>query len=224
LQEIEDVVDATGKLIERLAAGAMPVKRLKPPALRAALWLVAVMAVAVIAVLFFADMETFRRRIADPALMLELAATFVTGAAAVLAAFHLSLPDRSRAWALLPLPALALWIGSSGYACFRNWIVAGPTGWVLGESSHCFLFILAAGVPLSASLLILLNRARPLAPLGVAAMGALGAAALAAAALQFFHPFDVTFMDLGVHLGTVGLVMAGVSAFELLIPRRAAAL
>jgi hypothetical protein len=65
-------------------------------------------------------MEVFRRRIVDPALTLELAATAMTGAAAVLAAFNLSLPDRSNAWALLPLPTLLLWIGSSGYACFRN--------------------------------------------------------------------------------------------------------
>jgi hypothetical protein len=215
--------DETGRLIERLAAGAMPIRRLKPPLIRAALWLLAVIAVAAIAVLFFADMDVFRRRIADPALTLELAATVVTGAAAVLAAFYLSLPDHSRAWAFLPLPALALWIGSSGYACFRNWIVAGPTGWVLGESAHCFMFILAVSAPLSVSLLVLLNRAKPLSPLPMAAMGALGVSALAAAALQFFHPFDVTFLDLGVHLGTVGLVVVGVSALELALPLRAAA-
>ena len=101
------MADTTGKLIERLVAEAKPVKRLKPPAIRAALRLVGVMAAAAIAVLFFSDLEAFRRRIADPALMLELAATFATGAAAVLAAFNLSLPDRSRAWALLPLPANA---------------------------------------------------------------------------------------------------------------------
>jgi hypothetical protein len=181
------------------------------------------MAVAAIAVVSFSDLEMFRRRIADPALILELAATFATGAAAVLAAFNLSLPDRSRTWALLPLPSLALWVGSSGYACWRNWIVAGPTGWALGESAHCFLFIIAASVPLSVSLLVLLNRARPLSPLAVAATGALGVSALAAAALQFFHPFDVTFLDLGVHLGTVALVVAIVSGFELLLPHRAAA-
>jgi hypothetical protein len=54
----------------------------------------------------------------------------------------------------------------------------------------------------------------PLEPVRVAAMGALGVAALAAAALQFFHPFDVTFLDLGVHLGTIGLVVLGTSAIE----------
>jgi hypothetical protein len=46
-----------------------------------------------------------------------------------------------------------------------------------------------------------------------------GVAALAAGALQFFHPFDVTFIDLGVHLGTIALIVAGVSAAEHLAAR-----
>ena len=206
----------TEKLIEVLAAAAVPVKPLRPPAVRAGLWLLAMFAIAAIAVAFFADLNVFRGRIADPALMIELAATVVTGAAAVLAAFMLSLPDRSIAWALLPLPSLAVWIASSGYACYRNWLVATPTGWVLGESANCFFFILAVSAPLSVSLLILLNRAMPLAPARTAAMGALGVAALAAAVLQFFHPFDVSFLDLGVHLGTIALVVLVVTAGEYL--------
>ena len=210
----------TAKLIEQLAANAMPVRRLRPPLVRAAVWLVAVAALAAIAVALFADMEVFRRRIDDPALMLELAATVLTGAAAILAAFNLSLPDRSNAWALLPMPMLLLWVGSSGYACFRNWIVTGPTGWALGESANCFIFILAVSVPLSIGLLVFLNRARPLNPFRTAAIGALGVAALAAAALQFFHPFDVTFLDLGVHLGTVALVVLAVCLAEIALPRR----
>jgi hypothetical protein len=83
------------------------------------------------------------------------------------------------------------------------------------------MFILSISVPLSVGLLVFLNRARPLSPLKTAAMGALGVAALAAAALQFFHPFDVTFLDLGVHLGTIVLVVLGVSAAEMLLPRPA---
>jgi hypothetical protein len=69
---------------------------------------------------------------------------------------------------------------------------------------------------LALSLIVLLRRAAPLAPVRVAAMGALGVAALAAAALQFFHPFEVIFMDLGVHLGAVALVVLGAAAVEYL--------
>ena len=44
-------------------------------------------------------------------------ASLLTGATAVVAAAHLALPDRSRRWALLPLPFLALWLTASGVGC-----------------------------------------------------------------------------------------------------------
>jgi hypothetical protein len=175
---------------------------------RAALWLLAVAALGALAIVLFSDLYVFAHRANDPKLDLELAGTLLTGIAAVVAAFHLSLPDRSPLWALLPLPPLALWITSSGYSCYGHWVAFGPDGWKIGESAQCFRFILAIGVPLGISLLVLLRRTRPLAPARVAAVGGLGVAALAAFLLQFFHPFDVTFMDLSVHLVAVGIVTA----------------
>jgi hypothetical protein len=204
----------TSTLIERLVADARPVKRLRPPTLRACLWLLAAGSIAGVAILFLANLPVFAERLSEPALAVEWIATLMTGAAAVLAAFQLSLPDRSSAWTLLPLPSLAVWIGSSGYSCYRHWITVGPAGWELSPSVDCLLFILALSPPLALGLLVVLRRARPLEPVRVAAMGALGVAALAAAALQFFHPFDVTIIDLGVHLTAVALVIALVSAAE----------
>lgn len=204
----------TSTLISRLVADANPVKRLRSPAMRAGLWLLAAGGLGGLAILLFANLPLFADRIREPALAVEWIATLITGAAAVLAAFQLSLPDRSPAWALLPLPSLAVWIASSGYSCYRHWITIGPTGWELGQSVDCLLFILAVSPPLALALLLALRRARPLAPVGVAAMGAVGVAALAAGALQFFHPFDVTFIDLGIHLGAIALVVAAVSAAE----------
>jgi hypothetical protein len=148
------------------------------------------------------------RRAADPKLAVELAATLLTGILAVLAAFQLSLPDRSPAWALLPLPTFVLWLGSSGYSCWRHWIAYGPDGWIVGESASCFAWIVSVGLALGVGLMLALRRARPLSPVLPAAVGGLGVAALAAFLLQFFHPFDVTFMDLGLHLAAVAIVVA----------------
>ena len=200
--------EATERLIERLAAEAEPVRRLRPPGLRAGLWLLAVAAVAAIAIAAFADLHVFAQRARDPKLVADMIATVVTGIAAVLAAFELSLPDRRAAWALLPLPPLAAWIATSGYNCYRHWITFGPDGWELGESTHCFRFILSVSVPLGLTLWLLLRRANPLAPGRVAAVGGLGIAALAATLLQFFHPFDVTLMDLSVHAVAIAIVIA----------------
>jgi hypothetical protein len=202
------VSEAAERLIKRLAADATPVRRLRPPALRAALWLLAVAAVAGMAIAAFSDLGVFAERAQDRKLVLEMIATLLTGIAAVLAAFELSLPDRTPAWALLPLPPLALWIATSGYSCYRHWISFGPYGWELGESTHCFRFILSVSIPLGVSLMLLLRRANPLAPVRVAAVGGLGVAAVAACLLQFFHPFDVTFLDLSVHAVAIAIVIA----------------
>lgn len=200
--------ETTEQLIERLAADAEPVRRLPAPALLAALWLLAVVTLAAIAILGFSDLDVFARRAIDPQLVVDMTVTLITGVAAVVAAFELSLPDRSSAWALLPLPPLAAWIATSGYGCYRHWIAFGPDGWELGESTHCFRFILAVSAPLGVSLLLLLRRARPLAPERVATVGGLGVAAIAACLLQFFHPFDVTLLDLSVHVVAIAIVIA----------------
>ena len=212
----------TERLIERLAADARPVRPLLPPALRALLWLAGAAAALAAAILLFADLGVFARRASEPKLACELVGTLLTGILAVVAAFELSLPDRSRAWALLPLPAFALWLASSGYSCWRHWLTFGPEGWEIGESWHCFRFILATSVPLAASLVLVLRRARPLSPLPCVALGGLGVGAIAAFALQFFHPFDVTFMDLAVHAVSVAIVVAVVVAVERTGERRLA--
>jgi hypothetical protein len=123
--------------------------------------------------------------------------------------FEMSLPDRSAAWALVPLPSLALWVTSSGVSCYDHWLVIGPNGWAFGQSVFCLSFILAVSVPLGISLFLLLRRSATLTPVRVGAVGGLGIAAIAAFLLQFFHPFDVTFIDLGVNLGAVGVVVGG---------------
>jgi hypothetical protein len=64
------------------------------------------------------------------------------------------------------------------------------------------------GLALGVGLMLALRRARSLSPVLPAAVGGLGVAALAAFLLQFFHPFDVTFMDLGLHLAAVAIVVA----------------
>jgi hypothetical protein len=216
----ENPTEPTERLIARLAREVKPVRRLPRPLWSALLFLLAVAALGALAIALFANIPTFERRIADPKLALELAATLATGILAVVAAFELCLPDRSARWVLLPLPTLLLWIASSGYSCWRHLVVHGPDGWAIGESAQCFRFILAVSVPIGIALLVLLRRARALTPVRVAAMGALGVAALAAFLLQFFHPFDVTFMDLTIHALAVTLVVLAASGVEAVASRR----
>jgi hypothetical protein len=198
---------STDQLIVALARDAAPVRRLRPPLARALIWLAAIAAPAAVAVAMLADWSVFDARIENPDLVIELVGTLLTGCTAVIAAFYRSMPDRSRYWSLLPIPSLAVWLSGSGMGCWNHWVAHVGGDWTLGESADCFVFILGLGLPLSAILMWALRLARPLAPLPGAALGGLGAAALAAFLLQFFHPFDVTWMDLSVHATAIGLVV-----------------
>jgi hypothetical protein len=148
------------------------------------------------------------QRAQAPMLRVEMAWTLATGILAVFAAFQLSLPDRSWKWIFLPLPTLGLWIASSGYSCWINQSLTNPAHYgVVDSPRQCFGWIIGLAFPLAISLFILLRRSQPLSPAPVAAMAGLGVSSIAAFVLQFIHPFDVTFIDLGVHLAAVGAVI-----------------
>jgi hypothetical protein len=201
----------TPQLIDSLAANVTPVQRLRPPLVRAGLWLGGFVAIVAAVTWAMGTWPLMMERLTLTRFAVEMAATFLTGIAAVVAAFTLSLPDRSRFWMMLPFPPLVLWLASSGYGCYENWIADGPQGWRLGRSSDCFIFILTMSIPVGIALYLGLRRALPLEPLRVMALGGLGVAALAAATLQFYHPFDVTVVDLAVHVTAVLIVVACVT-------------
>ncbi len=96
---------------------------------------------------------------------------------------------------MLPLPAAALWLGSSGLGCLQIWLIPGLRTPSVAAESECFLFVMALSVPLSTVMLLMLRQAQPLRPGLVAGTGGLAAAAAAAALLWFFHPFDASVTD-----------------------------
>jgi len=198
----------TEQLIGSLARDLRPVRPLAPPALRALAWLAAVALLIGAAVLRWADLAAFAARYSAPRMALESAAMLLTGITAVIAAFHLSLPDRSSLWRYAPLPPLAVWIATSGLGCLEHGLGLGPAGDRFGDSVGCFRFIIGVSLPLAVLLYAVLRRARPLEPLPVAITAALGVAALAAFALQFFHHFDTTVIDLALHSAAIGVVIA----------------
>lgn len=192
----------------RLVADLEPVRRTGAPLPRAVLWLAAVALVAA-ALAPMADLDGIARRLAaSPDMWLAVAGSIGTAALGAVAAFELSLPDRSRFWALLPLPALALWIGASGMGCARSWLVPGTHEASLGETRVCLAFIVGLSVPLSLLMLAMLRRGYSLSPTLTGATGGLAAAAAAATLLNFFHPYDAALDDLLVHAFAVAIVVA----------------
>lgn len=197
----------TDDLIETLAAGLQPVPRMRAPLLRALTWLLVVAAVGALLVARYADLGVFMARMKSTRAALEAAGEVLTAISAVIVAFQLSIPGRSVRWAWLPVGPLTLWLAASGWGCWVNGLVSQSIPEGAGESAHCFIFIAGVSVPLGVGLFWMLRRAATLAPVPVAAFGALGVAASAATLLQFFHPFDVTIIDLSWHVAAVALVM-----------------
>jgi hypothetical protein len=199
--------DTNQKLIAALGSDLSPVRRLAPPALRAFGWLALVVVVA-IALAATADDHTIAHRLsAMPDMWLAASGSALTAILAAIAAFQLGLPDRSRAWALLPLPAMALWIAASGVGCMRINTIPDTTLATLSETRNCLMFIVGLSLPLSVALVFMLRRGFSMQPGLTAAIGGLGCAAAAATLLNFIHPYDVSVADLGVHAFAIAMVV-----------------
>ena len=203
----------TENLIAKLAADASPVKPLMPPLQRAVFWAAGFAAVMMATIWLRGSFAESAARFSDLAVRFEFAGALLTGLTALIAAFFVSLPDRSRLWLLFPVLPLSFWLLGSGYGCYMHLIEYGPGGWALGESANCIGFILGISLPASIALFFSLRRSLPLDPIPPLLVGGLGVAGLAAAALQFFHPFAVTFLDLGAHMFAVGIVIAALTIF-----------
>ena len=195
-------------LLADLVADLRPVRPVGAPWKRAMLWLLLVFAAAAV-LAWFSDIPAMMHRLmAVPDMWLAVSGSTLTTILACFAAFQLSLPDRSPRWALLPLPALALWIGASGIGCARTWAIPGVTDASVMEAGHCLGFIVGLSLPLSAVILWMLRRGYSLFPSLMGAMAGLGAGGAAATLLNFFHPYDAAFSDVAMHTLAV-LVVVG---------------
>ena len=194
-------------LVTDLSAGLVPVRRLPAPALRAAAWIVLVAAMG-LALAASCDLPALGRRLtAAPDMWVAVAGSTATAVLAALAAFELSVPGRAVRWALLPLPALILWMSASGLGCLRVWAVPGSGEAEMGEARHCLIHILVMSIPLMAAMTVMVRRACPLRPNLTALVSGLAVAAASASLLNLDHPFDASATDLLAHLLALLLVM-----------------
>ena len=198
----------TPDLIEMLTARATPVRPLRSPLLRAGLWLLAAGLVLVLLASLYGARPDLTERLREPSFALALAGSLSTGILAAIAAFYLSLPDRSRLWLVLPAPALALWVATIGYGCLTDWVSLAPDGLRLGSTLECFATLIVASLPLSVALRVMLRHTARLHPTMVGMVGGLASAGVAATALSLFHDLDATVMVLVWNLGAAALIVA----------------
>ena len=202
----------TSDLIETLANSATPVRRLRPPLVRAALWLMLAGAVFALLAIMHGLRPDLPIRLRQGLFLTSAAAALVTAMLAAIASFRLGLPESSRWWALLPCPALAVWVSSIGYGCLTEWVKMDPSGIHMGEAAQCFATLLLTSVPLSIAMLVMLRHAAALRPTIVSATAGLAIAAITSLVLSLIHEFDATIMILIWNLGTA-VVIAGLASW-----------
>jgi hypothetical protein len=206
-------VTRTPDLIDALVETATPVRRLRPPIVRAGLWLAFAAIVLGLIAIAHGVRPDFSDRVRQLLFVLSMLGALATSVLAAVASFRLSLPDSSRWWTALPLPALALWVSTIGYGCLTDWVSMDPDGVHMGEAVRCFATLLMTSVPLSIAMLVMLRYAALLRPLEVSVTGGLAVAALTAFALSLFHDLDATVMILTWNLGAAALIAAVGSLF-----------
>lgn len=202
----------TDDLIDRLAAGAAPVKRLRSPLVRTAAWLLFAAATIAALALLLGVRPDWGVRICQPVFQLGMIASMATGALAALAAFLVSLPDRSRLWLLLPAPAACIWISTIGLGCLTAWVPVTGADLAPHEVLRCVATLLLSSMPLSALMFWMLRHAAALRPSGTVLAAGLAAGALTATALSVVHRFDASVLILAWNLGAAGLVLAADAA------------
>jgi len=206
-------VTKTPDLIDALVQDATPVRRLRPPLVRAGLWLAFAAIVLGLIAIAHGLRPDFSDCMRQPLFVVGMLGALATGISAAVASFQLSLPDSSRLWIILPLPALALWVVTIGYGCLTDWVSIGPDSVRLGEAIRCFATLLMTSVPLSIAMLAMLRYTALLRPLEVSVLGGLAVAAVTAFALSLLHDLDATVMILIWNLGAAALIASLGSLF-----------
>jgi len=194
----------TDKLIHALSDNLQPVRSIRRPWMRTALWLAILFPYIAILLVVMAPRHNLSTRIWDPRFQIELAFAFATGIASVLAAFASVIPGpRRRLW-VWPLIPLAGWLATIGEGCVR----AGVAGITFDHDLTCFPFILVFGTVPAIVLWLMLRKGAPMTPRMTVALGALGAAGLGNFCVRLGHPEDVSLMLLVWHVGGVFLLTA----------------
>jgi hypothetical protein len=167
----------TEALIRQLAAELQPVRPLERPVVRFVGWALFAVAWVVAGVGAVGMRRDFAAVLRDPRFLVQVALPLALGAAAAIAAFVASVPDRkNRFFDLVSVEILALWL-----LVFVSAIVATGGG-NLGAGAACVRNLVVFSLPPGALLYVMLKRAAPLgggatglqAALGVAALGYAG--------------------------------------------------
>jgi hypothetical protein len=192
--------------------GALAMFIASAPLQSAAALLAVLAAASALFVLLFADPDLIARAFHDPEELWELIGASLTTIAAFLAAFRIRVRGRTLLWRATPLALFAAWQTLSIIYCFDAPLEKPAEQLLYGHSPECFLFILAASIPIALVLFATLNLYRTAWTWSASAMAGLAISSLAVLLLQFFHHTEMNLGDWSIHMLAMGIVV-GSSAY-----------
>ncbi len=214
-----DRFDKSEDLIAALSADATPVRRLRPPAWRAAGLVAVAGAIVALSVAWHGFRPDLAQKFHEPMYVLEWLASLATALGAFVAAFHLSLPDRSPRWIAAAVIPASFWLSVIGLGCLEDFLQHGMDAFAWSVSLACFRYITEMGIPLMLVMMVMIRHAGPIRPIQSMVCAGLGAAALSAAGLSLFHDLDASWLVLIWH-GSALLTILALSALGGVILRK----
>lgn len=197
----------TEELIEQLAADAQPVRCLRSPFRRTAIWLTWSLPWVTAVVFVMGLRPDIATRLSDPRWLIEEGAAVATALMAAMAALCAGVPGRSRWEHFMPFLPLAVWLGTLGQGCLQDWITYGQAGLTLRTDWQCLPGIIMVGTGPAVAMVVMILRGAAITPITTTTLGALAASGLSAAALRLFHQEDSSLMVLVWQGGTVFALM-----------------
>jgi hypothetical protein len=199
----------TEDLINALATEARtPVRRLRPPAIRSAIWLALSAPWIALVVAEMGLRPDLADKLAEPGWMIEQGAALMVAITAAMAAFCAGVPGRPHWERLAPVLPLLIWFGTLGAGCLLELASAGTAGLIFRSDWACLPGIVMVGLLPGAAMAFMLHRGAPLAPVLSVGLGGLAAAALADFGLRLFHQQDARLMVIVWQVGSVALLTA----------------
>ena len=214
-----DRFDKSEDLIAALSADAAPVRRLRAPAWRTAGFVTVAGTIVALSVAWHGFRPDLAQKFHEPMYLLEWLASLATALGAFVAAFHLSLPDRSPRWIAAAVIPASFWLSIIGLGCLEDFSQHGMHAFAWGVSIVCFRYITEMGIPLMLVMLVMIRHAGPIRPIQSMVCAGLGAAALSAAGLSLFHGLNASWLVLIWH-GSALLTILALSALGGIVLRK----
>lgn len=206
------------KLIQELVAELRPVRRLRPPIIRLAIWLLLSLPWLVAVVYVKGLLPDIGTKLSDVRWLVEQGAALATALMAAMAAFCAGVPGRPRWEHFMPLVPLTIWLGVLGHASIQEVAMSGDVSRIFHQHWECLPAIIFVGIGPAVVMTAMVRRGFPRAPMLTSGLAALASAGLAEVILRLIHPQAVSLMVLVWQAGSVvGLaLLAGLFGRKLL--------